>query len=55
MNYRLLYFFHDREIVVLVQALTKEAEVPDPDIELALRRRATFRSDPEIHRHEEEE
>ena len=49
-NYRILYFFHKvNEAVVLTHALTKESQVPNKDIELALRRRSIFESDPERH------
>src|SRR5438552_1113707 len=41
-NYRILYFFHDRTIAVLDHSLTKESEVPDADIERAIRRKARF-------------
>jgi len=34
-NYRILYFFHHGK-AVLTHGLTKEAEVPDEDIELAI-------------------
>ena len=49
-NYRILYFFHnENEAVVLTHGLTKESRVPHRDVELALRRRSTFESDPERH------
>jgi phage-related protein len=55
-NYRILYFFHqDNEVVVLAHGLTKEAEVPCRDIELALQRKSTFESNPERHTYYESE
>src|SRR5438105_10821812 len=37
-NYRMLYFFHGRNAVVLAHALTKEKSVPRADIERAIER-----------------
>ena len=48
-NYRILYFFHGRNVTVLGHALTKEQEVPERDIELAIRRKKAFERDPEAH------
>lgn len=45
-NYRILYFFHGRNATVLTHALTKEAKVPDVDIERALVRMRRFEQDP---------
>ena len=47
-NYRLLYFFHDRR-AVLCHGLTKESKVASGDIDVAIRRRAEYRADPETH------
>ena len=44
-NYRMLYFFH-RQTAVISHGLTKEKQVPDREIELAIRRRDLFRRDP---------
>ena len=52
-NYRLLYFFHGRNIAVLAHSLTKEAAIPAADLERALRRRAAFEEAPEVHTHKE--
>src|SRR5580658_3745045 len=38
-QYRMLYFFHGRQVAILAHALTKEDEVPKVDIERALRRK----------------
>jgi putative component of toxin-antitoxin plasmid stabilization module len=53
-NYRILYFFHGRNVAILVCALTKEGEIPEADIDRALRRKETFEQDPERHTYEEE-
>lgn len=53
-HYRMLYFFHEQRAVV-THGLTKERQVPDREIELALRRKAAFQSDPERHTYREEE
>lgn len=54
-QYRLLYFFHGCEIVVLAQALTKEGEIPTPDIERALKRKRLFEKNPKAHTYESED
>lgn len=48
-NYRLLYFFHGRELVVLVQGLTKKCALPAGDVRRALERKACSEADPERH------
>jgi hypothetical protein len=51
-QYRLLYFFHGRQVAVLANALTKEDEVPKLDIERAIRRKKLFEADPKTHTYE---
>jgi phage-related protein len=41
-NYRILYFFHGRNVAILAHALTKEDEVPKADIERSIRRKKAF-------------
>jgi phage-related protein len=53
-QYRLLYFFHGRNVAVVAHALTKEDKVPPIDIERALKRKAAFQSNPEAHTYEED-
>ena len=36
-NYRVLYFFHGRNVVVLTHGFTKEDKVPDAEIDRAVR------------------
>ncbi len=53
-NYRILYFFHGQNAVVLAHALTKEKAVPPIDIERAIARRKVFLNNPAAHRAIEE-
>ena len=46
-NYRMLYFFHERESVVVTHGLVKEKRVPPKEIELAIERRAKFLQAPQ--------
>ena len=48
-NYRLLYFFHGRNIAVLAHAITKEAEIPNTEINRALERKRRFVANPAAH------
>ena len=49
-QYRILYFFHGREAVILAHALVKEsAAVPASDIERALARRRRYLANPADH------
>jgi phage-related protein len=52
-NYRVLYFFHGREIAVVSHGLVKEDIVPPKEIELALRRKSAFESNPRLHTYQE--
>ena len=52
-QYRLLYFFHGRNVAVLAHALTKENKVPPLEVERALKRKAVFEANPEEHTYEE--
>lgn len=38
-NYRILYFFSGKNVVVISHGLTKESDVPDLDIDLAIERK----------------
>jgi hypothetical protein len=49
MNYRLLYFFHGRNVAIVAHALTKEDVVPPADIERALARKRMYEQSPQIH------
>lgn len=49
-QYRILYFFHGRNVCILAHAIVKEgAAVPRADMEWALRRQRAFLGDPESH------
>jgi hypothetical protein len=52
-NYRILYFFHGREIGVLTAGLTKEREVPAIEIDRAIARKRKFEQNPHLHTYEE--
>ena len=53
-NYRILYFFHGQDLVILTHGLTKESEVPDADIERAIERKEAFAKNPAKHSYPEE-
>lgn len=53
-NYRILYFFHGQNVVVLAHGLTKEKAVSDIDIERAFSRKAFFEHDPDRHTYTED-
>jgi len=48
-HYRILYFFHGSEAVVVSHGLTKEGQVPSAEIGRAIRRMAQFRANPPRH------
>ena len=48
-NYRILYFFVGKQIAVVAHAITKEAEVPRREIDIAIERMTAFLSDPKTH------
>lgn len=52
-NYRILYFFHDRT-AVLSHGLAKEDVVPPADIERAKRRKQQFENDQDAHTYREQ-
>ena len=52
-NYRILYFFHGRQVVVLAHALTKEDAIPVIDIQRALARKAQLEKAPRQHIYED--
>jgi phage-related protein len=54
-QYRILYFFHGRNIAIIAHAIVKEdAAVPDLDIDRAIERQRLFVADPAPHTYEEE-
>jgi hypothetical protein len=52
-NYRILYFFHGKNVAILAHALTKEDAVPAIDIDRAVARKAAFEADPSKHTYRE--
>jgi phage-related protein len=48
-QFRVLYFFQGRNVVVLAAALAKTDVVPEAEIERAIRRRHDTEADPETH------
>ena len=48
-HYRILYFFHGNDAVVVSHGLTKERKVPVGEIERAIERMKRFRSNPRSH------
>ncbi len=53
-NYRMLYFFHGREAVVVSHGLTKQRRVPAKEINTAIERKKAFENDPDQHTFREE-
>ena len=51
-QYRLLYFFHGRQVAILAHSLTKEDEVPEAEIERAIKRKRLFEANPKAHTYE---
>jgi phage-related protein len=54
-NYRLLYFFHGKDCVVISHGITKEKEVPDAEINTAVANKELYKSDPEKYTYTESE
>jgi len=48
-NYRILYFFHGRNVAVLAHAITKENEMPVVEIKRAGERKIKFSASPDAH------
>lgn len=54
-NYRLLYFFHGSDCVVLTHGITKEAQMPNADIDRAVQMKLRFKANPDKHTFHETE
>ena len=52
-NYRLLYFFQNKEAIILSHGITKEDIVPNREIELAIKRKRSFLLNPRKHTYKE--
>ena len=48
-HYRMLYFFHGREAVIVSHGLVKERAVPPREIGLAVKRKGSFEARPDRH------
>jgi hypothetical protein len=48
-NYRILYFFSGKNIVVISHGITKESEVPDVEIDRAKDRKKKYEASPKAH------
>lgn len=49
-NYRMLYFFHGRELAIVTHGIVKRtAEAPPQEIDKALKLKTKYESDPESH------
>jgi phage-related protein len=53
-QYRILYFFHNRNVAVLSHSITKEDSIPPVEIERALKRKRQFEQNPEKHSYAED-
>jgi phage-related protein len=53
-QYRILYFFHERQAAILAHSLTKEDTVPAVEIERAIKRKKLFELNPRKHTYEVE-
>ncbi|MGO8764787.1 MAG: type II toxin-antitoxin system RelE/ParE family toxin [Limisphaerales bacterium] len=51
-QFRILYFFHERQVAILAHSLTKEDIIPAVEIERALKRKKPFESNPRRHTYE---
>lgn len=49
LNYRMLYFFHRNEVIVLTHGLKKEKEVPAREIDKGIELKKIFEADPMAH------
>lgn len=52
-NYRMLYFFHGNQAVVISHGLIKERAVPVKEINRAIERKKQFEQDPDRHTYQE--
>ena len=53
-QYRILYFFHERKVAILAHSLTKKDTIPPVEIERAIKRKKLFESNPRNHTYETE-
>ena len=53
-NYRVLYFFHGRNVAIVAHGITKEGDIADVEINRAIARKTAFAQNPEAHTYKEE-
>jgi hypothetical protein len=53
-QYRILYFFHQRQVAIMANSLTKDDTVPAVEIERAIKRKKLFESNPRRHTYEDQ-
>jgi hypothetical protein len=46
-HYRILYFFHGREIAIITGGLVKEKRIPEKELNIAVNRMKKYKLDPE--------
>lgn len=51
-QYRILYFFHGKNVIILSHGLIKERKVLDVEINKAIERKLKYENDPESHTYE---
>jgi phage-related protein len=49
LNYRILYFFYENQVVVLTHGFKKEKEVPSKEIDRAVDLKMRFEANPQTH------
>ena len=52
-NYRLLYFFHQQNCVIISHGIVKEGKVPDIEVDHAIPNRTKYELDPSKHTYSE--
>jgi phage-related protein len=53
-NYRMFYFFHGREAIVVSHGIVKQrADVPSRELDLAVKRKKVFEQNPAMHTHKD--
>ena len=53
-NYRILYFFYQKQAVIISHGIIKEKQVPSSEIEQAIKNKINFEKNPKLHTYEQE-
>lgn len=48
-NFRIFYFFHGKNVAVLIHGCTKEGAIPETELKRARERKAIYENDPQSH------